>query len=55
MAKYTVHFSGYWGYDIDVKAKNKEEAIKKAEEIFEDVSVKKYYYESGETDVWEAR
>lgn len=33
MKKYNVHFMGYYSYDIEVEAENKEKAYKKAEEI----------------------
>lgn len=33
MKKYKVHFMGYYSYDVEIEAENKDEAYKKAEEI----------------------
>lgn len=51
--KYTVHFSGYYGYDVDVEAKDKEQAEELAESIFEEVDPSKFYFENGITEVFE--
>ena len=51
--KYSVHFSGYYGYDVDVEAKDKEHAEELAQSIFENVNPNKFYFESGTTEVFE--
>lgn len=55
MAKYTVHFSGYYGYNVDVEANDEFEAEAKAEKIFDNVSANEFDFEPSPTDVWEAR
>ena len=53
--KYTVHFSGYYGYDVDVEAKDKEQAEILAQSIFENVEPNKFYFENGITEVFERK
>lgn len=55
MAKYTVHFMGYYGYDVTVEAGNEEEAKEKARPIFEDADPSDFFFESNGTDVWEEK
>jgi ribosome maturation factor RimP len=55
MKKYSVHFSGYYAYDVDVEAENEEEAQEKAESIIENVEPNDFYFENGQTDVWETK
>lgn len=51
--KYTVHFMGYYGYDIEVEAESEEEAIIKATPIFDEADVRNFNFVSNGTDVWE--
>ena len=51
--KYSVHFSGYYGYDVDVEAKDKVQAEELAQSIFEEVEPNKFYFENGITEVFE--
>ena len=54
MKKYTVHFSGYYGYDVNVEAENEEDAIAKAEPIFEETDdISGFTFEPESTDVFE--
>lgn len=55
MAKYTVHFSGYYGYTVDVEAENKEEALAKAEAVYVDVDPREFAFEEEQPDIWEER
>ena len=55
MSKYNVHFSGYYAYNIEVEAKNEDEAIDKAAMLFEDVDPNEFMYESTQEDVWEIK
>ena len=54
MKEYVVHFMGYYGYDVKVKAESEEEARAKAEPIFEDVSANDYTFVPDGVDIWEA-
>lgn len=53
--RYTVHYSGYYGFDIEVEAKGKEEAEEKADRIFDDVEPEDYIYDPAPTDVIEKK
>ena len=41
--KYNVHFMGYYGYDIEVEANNKNEAHEKADALFCNLSNEEFY------------
>ena len=55
MKKYNVHFMGYYSYDMEIEAENKDEAYKKAEEIEAegDIPLEDYDYISNGFDVLE--
>lgn len=53
MKKYTVHFMGFYGYDVEVEAETEDEARELAEPIFEEADVRDFFFESNGTDVWE--
>lgn len=53
MKKYTVHFSGYYGYNVDVDANNEEEALEKASDIFDEVDPNEFVFECSQPDVME--
>ena len=51
--KYTVHYSGYYGYDVNVEANDEEEARRLADEIFDNTDANKFLFEAEEVDVTE--
>ena len=53
MPKYNVHFSGYYAYNIEVEAKDEDEASWKAAELFEDVDPNEFVYEPTQEEIWE--
>lgn len=55
MKKYNVHFMGYYSYDMEIEAENRDEAYKKAEEIEADgdIPLEDYDYVSNGFDVLE--
>ena len=55
MAKYIVHFMGYYGYDVAVEADNEDEAKEKAQPIFDDADANDFFFESNGTDIWEEK
>jgi len=50
---YKVHYSGYYGFTVTVKAENKEEAQRKADALFDDVDPSEFNFEPSATDVFE--
>ena len=53
MNKYTVHFAGYYGYDVKVEANSEEEAKEKARPIFEEANANDFWFEDNGADVFE--
>ena len=53
MKTYKVHYSGYYGYTIEVNANSPEEAEAKADKAFENVSANEFAFEPEPTDIWE--
>lgn len=57
MKNYTVHFMGYYGYDVEVEAEDVNEARLKADEVFDNLSNEEFcngaIFESNGYDIWE--
>ena len=57
MKSYTVHYMGYYGYDVTVEAEDVNEARVKADGVFENLSNKEFcdgaYFENHTPDIWE--
>ena len=53
MNMYTVHFSGYYGYDVEVEAENEEQAKIVATPIFEDADSEDFIFIPDAIDVME--
>ena len=57
MTSYTVHYMGYYGYDVKVEAEDVNEARLKADEVFDNLSNKEFcvgaYFEHHTPDIWE--
>lgn len=53
MAKYRVHFIGYYGYDVEIEANNEEEARELATPIFENADANDFYFENDGADIFE--
>ena len=53
MKSYTVHYMGYYSYDVTVMAENEEDARAKANPLFEDANTNDFHFEPNGTDVWE--
>lgn len=53
--KYNVHFNGYYAYDIEVEAEDRETAREKAQVLFEDVPLEEYVFECEPESVWEIK
>ena len=51
MAKWNVHYSGYYAYDVEVEANTEDEAIEKADG-YEPID-EEYKYEPDRTEAWE--
>lgn len=53
MAKYNVHFTGFYGYDVEVEAENEEQAERLADAIFDEVDPNEFFFEAEHPDIWE--
>lgn len=52
MKKYIVHYSGYYGYDVEVVAENEAEAEIEADAIFDEVDPSDFWFEPSPVDIY---